>query len=172
MRRCFQKRTNYYAAVSDGFVALAAYLRPVAPAPAIELPPVATPPSEICAAGAEYDETLRAVRRFRAALADALEGAVQRLLRAIACEVLARELRLAGADVAAIVTAAAARAGGEKVLSVRAHPDDCVALAGIEIERIADDTLQPGDICLEIASGTIDLKLWTRLDAALAAWAA
>jgi flagellar biosynthesis/type III secretory pathway protein FliH len=84
-------------------------------------------------------------------------------------EVLARELLLGEADVASIVAAALARFSGERVLSIRAHPRDLDALGGIELDRIADDTLPPGDIRLDLRSGTIDLTLAARLEAVLAA---
>lgn len=170
MHRWYQMRTSCFVVMSDPFVPLAAYLRPPAPEPALASSAPTAPEPEIAPVSFEYDETLRAARRFRAALADVLDAAVQQLLPTIAREVLARELRLEGADVAAIVTAALDRFDEERVLSVRAHPHDCEALARIELERIADDALLPGDIFLELRSGTIDLRLRTRLDGVLAAW--
>ncbi len=156
--------------MSDDFVPLAAFLRPVAREPVVE-PPLLTesPTADLCD---DYNETLRAARRFRAGLSDALETAVEQLLPRIAKEVLARELQLADADVAAIVSAALDRFAGDAVLCVRAHPRDWAALAGFELERVADASLQPGDVRLELRSGTIDLTLAARLDAALAACSA
>lgn len=172
MRRCSRTRTSCCAAVSDAFVPLAAYLRPAAREPAPEPPPAAVQEAEIEPGPIERDETLRAARLFRAGLADALDAAVQRLLPAIARDVLARELRLESADVAAIVRAALFRFDAQSVLLVRVHPHDCDALAGLELKAIADDALFPGDVCLELQSGTINLTLAARLDAALAAWTA
>ena len=156
--------------MSDNFVPLAEFLRPVAREPVVEPPPPAE--ARIADVCDDYCETLRAARRFRAGLADALDAAVERLLRTIANEVLARELQLAGADVAAIVSAALDRFAGDTVLCVRAHPRDWDALAGFDLERVADAALQPGDIRVELHSGTIDLTLAARLDAALAACSA
>lgn len=156
--------------MSDDFVPLGAFLRPLLREPIVEPPPAAEP--QIAAMRDDYDETLRAARRFRAGLRDVLEAAVAQLLPTIANEVLARELQLGGADVAAIVAAALDRFAGGTVLCVRVNPRDYDALAGLELERIADDALQPGDIRMELRSGTIDLTLAARLDAALAACSA
>ncbi len=153
--------------MSDDFTPLAAFLRPVVAESVAEPLPAAE--AQIARPRDDYVETLRAARRFRAGLADALDIALARLLRAIANEVLARELALGGADVAAIVVAALERFSGETVLRLRAHPHDYDALAGLDIERIADDMLHPGDIRMELRSGTIDLTLAVRLDDALAA---
>ncbi len=159
--------------MSDEFVPLALFLRPAVSEPATEpAPPAASPPLEIALRPPEREEALRAARRFRAALADALDAALQELLRTIASEVLARELRLGGADVAAIVSSALDRFADERIVSVRAHPQDCAALVAVPIERVADDSLTPGDVRIELQWGTIDLTLDARLDAALAAWAA
>ncbi len=163
---CSPTRTSYCVVMSENFVPLAAFLRPVARNPVVEPPPLAeAPTADLCD---DYNETLRAARRFRAGLSDALETAVEQLLPRIAKEVLARELQLADADVAAILSAALDRFAGDAVLCVRAHPHDWAALAGLELERVADGSLQPGDIRLELRSGTIDLTLAARLDAALA----
>ncbi|MFZ0032336.1 MAG: FliH/SctL family protein [Candidatus Cybelea sp.] len=159
--------------MSDEFVPLALFLRPALGEPASEpASPAESPPPAIALDPPEHEEAIRASRRFRAALADALDAALQELLRAIASEVLARELRLGGADVAAIVATALDRFAGERIISVRVHPQDCAALGAVPIERIADDSLVPGDIRIELQWGTIDLTLDARLDAALAAWAA
>ena len=119
----------------------------------------------------EYVATFGAVRRFRAALADALDVAVQQLLAEIAENVLARELRLAGADVAAVVAKTRERFSNERVLTVRVHPRDRNALRGLEIDAVVDESLAPGDVIAELRSGTIDLRLRARLENALDACA-
>ena len=111
------------------------------------------------------------MRRFRAALADALDVAVQQLLAEIAENVLARELRLAGADVAAVVAKTRERFSNERVLTVRVHPRDRNALRGLEIDAVVDESLAPGDVIAELRSGTIDLRLRARLENALDACA-
>ncbi len=131
-------------------------------------PPQSAPPSNAPAANVD-DETIRAARRFRAALADALDASVQRLLPAIACEVLGRELLLRGADVAAIVSSAIDRFGGERVVSLRVHPADVPSVLALDIPSIGDRTLQLGDAVVQLQSGTIDLRWAARLDAVLAA---
>ena len=115
-------------------------------------------------------EALRAARRFRAALDDALEAGLEELLERIARDVLARELLLAPADVRAIVEAARKRIQDESVLAIRVHPSDLDALDGIELDVLADRGLERGDVRVQVRSGTIDLTLAARLDAALSAF--
>jgi flagellar biosynthesis/type III secretory pathway protein FliH len=161
--------------MSDVFVPLTIFLRPVSRDAPGDAPQAATedpPPPAARATPDDYEQTLRAVRRFRAGLADALDAAVAQLLREIAREVLGRELALAPADVTAIVTQALGRAGALNVLSVRAHPDDVAGLAMVNVDRVADTALQRGDVIVELRSGTIDLTLGTRLENLLAARAA
>jgi flagellar biosynthesis/type III secretory pathway protein FliH len=156
--------------MSDEFVPLAMYLRPAAALPVVEASPVCdNETSDLPRVLTESDDAIRAARLFRAALADALDIAVQSLVRTIARDVLARELELDRADVAGIVTNALDRQAGERVLSIRAHPMDLAALASIGLERIADDTLAPGDILMVLHSGTIDLSLNARLESAIGA---
>jgi flagellar biosynthesis/type III secretory pathway protein FliH len=159
----------------DDFVALTAFLRPIPRQTKIESP--ATAPADLpapldaqaTALGERYDAMLREVRRFRAGLADALDAAAAELLPLIAREVLARELRLAPAEIGEIVRSAVARRGTE-VLAIRANPADLGKIADIEIERIADEVLRPGSVLIELRSGTIDLSLDARLEAVVTAW--
>jgi flagellar biosynthesis/type III secretory pathway protein FliH len=156
--------------MSGEFVSLATYLRPAAVEPIFEpLPAVDSRASDAPCLRGESVEAIRAARLFRAALADVLDVAVEALLRTIAHDVLARELRLDRADIAGIVTNALDRYASEKALSIRAHSTDLPALASIGLERVADDALAPGDILIELQSGTIDLSLNARLEAAIAA---
>ena len=99
----------------------------------------------------QYAATFGAIRRFRAALADALDVAVQQLLEEIAENVLARELTVAGADVASIVAKTRERFSSERVLRVRVHPRDRSALDSLEIDSVLDETLVPGDVIAELA---------------------
>jgi flagellar biosynthesis/type III secretory pathway protein FliH len=163
------------AVMSDGFIPLALFLRPPLAEPvalSLPQPPAGEPLAPLSRqeeALAEYSATFGAVRRFRAAVADALDMAVQQLLAEIAENVLARELRLAGADVAAIVAKTRERFSHERVLTVRIHPRDRDVLCGLEIEAVLDESLAPGDVIAELRSGTIDLRLRARLDNALEA---
>jgi flagellar biosynthesis/type III secretory pathway protein FliH len=109
-----------------------------------------------------------AARRFRAAVADAVDVAVQKLLTEIAENVLARELELGPADVGVIIAKARERFANEKILVVRIHPQDREALGKLEVDTVLDERLGRGDIVAELSSGTIDLRLQARLEAALA----
>ena len=152
----------------DEFVPLDEFLRPSASEPAMpsKLERRAEPiVPEDCA------EAMRAARRFRAALADAIDVALLQMLPDIAREVLARELRLGPADVAVIVANAMERLRPERVLSLRAHPSELEALAALDVPSIADPSLQLGDVILELHSGTIDLRMDARLEAILSACA-
>jgi flagellar biosynthesis/type III secretory pathway protein FliH len=155
----------------DTFVPLALFLRPSVHDAPLESFAAAPPPpdSSTAASERECDETLRAVRRFRAALADALDVAVAALLPAIARDVLARELRLEPADVAAVVRNALDRFDGDRVLSIRANPRDLDALGSTGLTTLSDERLRAGDIFIELRSGTIDATLAARLDSVLAA---
>jgi flagellar biosynthesis/type III secretory pathway protein FliH len=164
--------------MSEGFVPLARFLRPPAPEPVVVSLPQAPAAGETFAPCSHSDEsftqfaaTFGVIRRFRAALADALDVAVQQLLAQIAENVLARELTVAGADVAAIVAKTRERYSGERILSVRVHPRDRSALDSLEIDSVLDETLVPGDVIAELRSGTIDLRLRARLESAVAACA-
>ncbi len=93
---------------------------------------------------------------------------LRELLGRIARDVLARELQLASADACAIARAALARHRSDGVLAVRVHSSDLAALARCEIAAVADDSLAPGDVVLQLRSGTIDVSLAARLDTAIA----
>ncbi len=155
---------------ADAFVLLAEFLQPDPPEPALDLHAPQTLEDPSTAEIVELDEALRAARRFRAALADPIDAAVQELLPVLARDVLARELLLKPADLEAIVAAVLVRCEGESILAVRVHPRDVAALDGLGFERIPDASLGPGDLRLHVRSGTIDLTLATRLDRALSAW--
>ncbi len=149
----------------DEFVPLDVFLRPAPCQPevaAVEAPAVAP-------AAPDCEETIRAARRFRAGLADAVDVAVARLLPEIARDVLARELRLQPADIAGIVAGALERFAGEKALALRAHPSEAGTLADLPIAVVADGALCRGDAVLELRIGTIDLRMDSRLDAVLQA---
>ncbi len=154
--------------MSSAFVPLAEFLRPALGEPAVEAEPRPVERS-VAQESREYDEALRAARRFRAALDDALEAGVEELLTRIARDVLARELQLEAADVGAIVAAARVRLQAERVLAIRVHPNDAAALESFAGEIVADRALERGDVRIELRSGTIDLTLAARLEAAVAA---
>jgi flagellar biosynthesis/type III secretory pathway protein FliH len=155
------------AGMAENFVPLEVFLRPLPSAPA---PPAAPEPVAFAAVTSQESvQTIRAARRFRAALSDALEVAVQQLLPHIARDVLARELKIEAADVGRIAGAALDRFAARGVVAIRAHPEDLGALGALEIEVIGDAALHRGDIILELHSGTIDLRMEARVEVVLAA---
>jgi flagellar biosynthesis/type III secretory pathway protein FliH len=154
--------------VLDEFVPLDEFLRPPATEPAMPSSPETSADPVV---PVDCAEAMRAARRFRAALADAIDLALQQMLPEIARELVARELQLGRADVAVIVANAMERFSQERVLSLRAHPSELEALATLEIPSVADPSLQPGDVILELHSGTIDLRMEARLEAILSACA-
>lgn len=148
------------------FVALAVFLRPEPAQSSGDAGVEDAPPVD----ADELAETVAAVRCFRAALADALDVAVQTLLADIAAGVLARELELAPSDIAGVVARARERFASEDPLVVRVHPGDLARLAGAPFTTVADERLRRGDVTIELHSGTIDARLGTRLDAVLRAY--
>jgi flagellar biosynthesis/type III secretory pathway protein FliH len=149
----------------DGFIPLERLLRPVeTEAATTTTEPVPLKPIS----SDDIDKTIGAARRFRAALSDAIEVAVRRLLPRIALDVLGRELQLGGSDIGNIVANALDRFSDERPLVCRAHPDELAALAELELPALADDSLCRGDVVLVLHSGTIDLRLEARLAAILA----
>ncbi|HKU80912.1 MAG TPA: FliH/SctL family protein [Candidatus Tumulicola sp.] len=112
-------------------------------------------------------EALAGVRRFRAALAEALELQLADLLRDLACEVLGRELQLAPADVAAIARRALEHYAAENPLRLRAHSRDAPGLAALALPVVIDDSLRRGDVTIEVRCGTIDASLGARVEALL-----
>ena len=117
-------------------------------------------------------DAIRDARLFRARLADAFDAALASLLRELAADVLARELRLAPCDLAAIVQRVA---GGAPVVRVRVAACDLargVALPrGCEAVVVADPALAAGDAVVELAGGALDARLGVRLAAVLEAFA-
>ena len=157
----------------DAFVPLAEYLRGPVAAP---VEPVAAGVDESgidahpLAENAAVEEVLADIRRFRAALADALDVRIERLLGDIAAGVLARELHLAPADLHAIVARELALAGGPPV-AIHAHPDECELLQAFAGRVVSDPALRCGDVTIELHSGTIVATLGCRLERVLVAMA-
>ncbi|MBV8371180.1 MAG: hypothetical protein JO036_19870 [Candidatus Eremiobacteraeota bacterium] len=125
-------------------------------------------PSSVAAPDRDHDvtEAVREARLFRARVADAFADAAQRLLRELACEVLARELRLAPCDLAALVQRVRERV---PVVRLRVAANDLGAVTGLPV--VADPALQAGDAVLELAGGALDARLGVRLAAVLEAFA-
>lgn len=108
-------------------------------------------------------EALSELRRFQAAVRDAVDVSVRSLLRDVAADVLARELSLAPANLQAIVARACERHAAQGVVRVRVHPDEAASVAELAVEIVADARLRRGDVLLEVLSGTIDVSLGSRL---------
>ena len=103
------------------------------------------------------------VRRFRAAVRDAVDVTVCGVLCDVAAGVLARELALAPANLKAIVEGACERHLAEGVVRVRVHPDEASQIVDAGVAFVSDPALRRGDILLEARSGTIDVSLGARL---------
>lgn len=118
----------------------------------------------------DVDGAIDEARRFRAALADALQCCVADLLTDVAAEVLGREVLLAPCDVGSIVHRAIARYDMQP-LGIRVHPDDAPALESLGIAVIADDSLRGGDAIIETKHGSVDASLGVRLERVLSRFA-
>jgi hypothetical protein len=158
--------------VAAEFVSLADLLRAPDAPPAVddvpELPvPACEPSSCDDARASDVDAALRDARLFRARLADAFDDAASRLLRELACDVLARELRLAPCDLAELVRRAGDRA---PVICVRVAACEAAAeIMGVHV--VADAALHRGDAIVEVAGGAVDARLGVRLATVLEAFA-
>jgi hypothetical protein len=160
------------------FVSLADVLRPPAPAAAAvpdTTEPAVAPATAPSVAEPEYriDErshaelvvVLREARLFGARLADAFDDARSRLVRELAADVLARELRLAPCDLDVLAQRVLA---GAPVVRVRVAPCDVAAIRGVAVT--ADAELIAGDAVVELAGGALDARLGVRLALVLEAF--
>jgi hypothetical protein len=156
------------------FVALSDLLRPPdARAVTVDPPMIPPVPPEGSSCEPFDDEpaadvvaAARDARLFRARLADAFGEAAARLLRELAAEVLARELRLAPSDLAELVRRVRERA---PVVRVRVAQDDTAAFTDVPV--VADPALERGDAVIELAGGVIDARLGVRLATVLEVFA-
>ncbi|HEV2741173.1 MAG TPA: hypothetical protein VGU66_21620 [Candidatus Elarobacter sp.] len=135
------------------------------PASLAHVPPDAVADGDVAAA-------VREARLFRARLADAFDDAAARLMRDLAADVLARELRLAPCDLTAIVQRIAERAP-----VVRVRVAACDVARGVRLPRgcdaaiVEDPALARGDAIVELAGGALDARLGVRLALVLEAFA-
>jgi hypothetical protein len=114
----------------------------------------------------DVERALRDARLFGARLADAFDDAAARLVRELAAHVLARELRLAPCDLAALVRRVRERA---PIVRVRVAPSDVACVRGVPV--VADSELAAGDAVVELAGGALDARLGVRLAIVLQAFA-
>lgn len=111
-------------------------------------------------------DAAREIRLFHARIAEAVDAGVERVLCDVACDVLARELRIAPADIAAITERALQRYATDAPVRVRLHPNDAASVK-CAVPVISDGGLMPGDAILELQDGFVDAGLGVRLEAAL-----
>ena len=109
---------------------------------------------------------IREARLFRARLADAFDAASARLIRELASDVLARELKLAPCDLDALLRRTLERA---PVVRVRVAPADVPRVRAIGC--LADSELTPGDAVVELDGGALDARFGVRLAAVLEGFA-
>ncbi len=117
--------------------------------------------------GAESVAAAREARLFRAALADAFDALAAQLVRALAADVLGRELQLAPADVELLARRLVTDRRADEPLSLRVCPADLPV--DCELPVVGDPELQPGDVVLVCCNGEIDARLAVRLADVLAA---
>jgi hypothetical protein len=110
-------------------------------------------------------DALRAARLFRAAVSEAVAFGAARILEDLACDVLARELETAPADLNAVVDRALTRFAREEPICVRVHPSESAIAAAFPV--VADPSLRPGDAVIELHCGSVDATLGARLAAVL-----
>jgi len=155
----------------ERFIPLAELLRPPV-VPQSPPPPPLTPAVRedvVCAEAtpAAHDDLLRDVRLFRARLADAFDAMRERLLVALAGDVVARELRLAPVDIAALARRLLDERTDQGPIRLRVAPEDLERVRCAACAVVADSTLLAGDAVLECEGGDVDARLGVRLADAL-----
>jgi flagellar biosynthesis/type III secretory pathway protein FliH len=146
--------------VADEFVPFERYVRR-------SIEPQLQPPI-VADARPEQRMDLHDVRRFYAAVADAVDAAASDVMRDIASEVLARELALAPVELAGVTTKVLQQFACEEPLHVVAHRDDLAALHGLGVPVRVGESLRRGDVTLVLRYGSIDASLGARLADVLA----
>lgn len=141
---------------------------PPSPQPASEPRPAAAATLRAAEpAGPEAAAAVREARLFRAALADTFDALAVDLVRALAGDVLGRELRLGAIDIEAIARRLIAERHADEPLSVRVSPADAHIVC--ELPVVADPHLGPGDAVLVCRHGEIDARLTVRFAHVIAA---
>jgi hypothetical protein len=146
--------------VADEFVPLERYVRR-------SIEPQLQSPTVVDARPAQSID-LHAVRRFYAAVADAVDAAASDVMRDIASDVLARELALAPVELAGVTAKMLQRFACEEPLHVVAHRDDLAALRDLGAPVRVGESLRRGDVTLVLRYGSIDASLGARLADVLA----
>jgi flagellar biosynthesis/type III secretory pathway protein FliH len=154
----------------DRFTPLASWLAPARPEPVREASAAAEEPSPQEIHQSEYDEAMAGVRRFRAALDEALDAMLETLLREVAVSVTARALQLEDADLVRIVEQARERYALDEPLALCVHPRDAAQFEGLPYAVEMDPELRRGDVVICVRNGSIDARLGVRLERVLEAF--
>jgi hypothetical protein len=141
-----------------------------APAATVDAPPVAAAADGDADPADGVVERLEAFARFQLAALEALDRGVERILTALAEDVLGRELRLAPAAVARLCTRAVAEFAASGPLAAVCCAADAAALEGrLGLPVRVDPAFGPGDFALEVRDGTLASPVRFRLSRALTA---
>lgn len=109
------------------------------------------------------------VRLFYATLREVLDVCVRDCMERIAREVLAREMLLAPADIAAVTERTLRECERLAPVRVRVHPDDASRCNAGTLPVVEDPQLERGDVIVEVRDGAVDARLQMRLRSALEA---
>jgi len=162
--------------VDERFIPLATFIRgrsnasaPVAPqASAVAIEREAAAPG--VARGIvdfAHADVVHELALMRLAAIEAYERATATLLRALADDVLVRELALAPADLEALVKRALSTFGDCEPLALRVSPADAGRVqAGLPVR--VDPTLDAGDLVVDVRDGAYESQFALRLEDALA----
>jgi hypothetical protein len=115
-----------------------------------------------------HAEIVRELVLMRLAALEAYERARSRLLESLARDVLARELELAPADIAALAKRALEAFAEHEPLTLVLAPQDAGRVAAALPVRV-DSALEPGDLVVEVRDGEIESRFLFRARGALEA---
>jgi flagellar biosynthesis/type III secretory pathway protein FliH len=154
--------------VADDFRSLASILREqrTAPQAYVDRAPICEPapqpsdPQEMAIAG-EAASFCDEIALARIAVFEAYERAVARLIEVTARDLLARELALAPADIAALAGRALRMFADEEPVALVVAPADA-PLVNVEIPVRVDPSLTPGDLVVVVRDGLIDARFALR----------
>ncbi len=135
--------------------------------PPIASPPVGAPPAR--AASPQLVALLASfaseIVRLRARAAEIVENEAEALLQQIAARVLVRELELAPTDIAKLCASVRDEWREAHPVRFRVAAEDVPRLTSLGELLEPDPSLHPGDLVVDLANGTLDLRLGTRLAA-------
>ena len=94
-----------------------------------------------------------------------VRASVAELALALARRIVADALADDPSRIEALVQDALSRVRRASRTRVRVHPDGAGRLGALDVEVIADETLEPGDCVVESDLGDVDARIETRLDA-------